>query len=118
MDERDGEAVHRFSIEGGGLTARSWLGRDASRICGSPAIDAPLVLGFDRFDDYPAHSAYFGAVVGRYANRIRGGRFTIAGQRYQLDTQFSRQAHAAWRLARVSASGYGTLRCMAPILSR
>ncbi len=43
--------------------------------------DAPLVLGFDRFEDYPAHSPYFGAIAGRYANRIAGGRFTIAGQR-------------------------------------
>ena len=71
--------------------------------------DAPLVLGFDSFADYPGHSPYFGAIAGRYANRIRGGRFTIAGKRYQTDTQFPRQAHAAWRLARVSASGSGTV---------
>ena len=45
----------------------------------------PLVLGFPTFDPYPVHSPYFGALVGRYANRIGGGRFTLAGQTYLLD---------------------------------
>lgn len=34
-----------------------------------------VVLGFDEFDHYPKHSPYFGAVVGRVANRIGGARF-------------------------------------------
>ena len=46
------------------------------------------MLGFEHFDDYPAHSPYMGAIAGRYANRIGGGRFTIAGQRYQSDRNF------------------------------
>jgi aldose 1-epimerase len=45
----------------------------------------PLTLGFDRFEPYPEHSPYFGAVVGRYANRISGGSFSLAGQTYKLD---------------------------------
>ena len=44
-----------------------------------------LVLGFRTFDPYPAHSPYFGALVGRYANRIGGGRFTLGGQTHLLD---------------------------------
>ncbi len=44
-----------------------------------------LVLGFPTFDPYPVHSPYFGALVGRYANRIGGGRFTLAGQTHVLD---------------------------------
>ena len=39
----------------------------------------PLVLGFDDLDGYLHHSPYFGAVVGRFANRIGHGRFTIDG---------------------------------------
>lgn len=43
-----------------------------------------VVLGFDSLPDYPKLSPYFGAVVGRYANRIANGRFTIDGTTYQL----------------------------------
>ncbi|MDZ5700029.1 aldose epimerase family protein [Chelativorans sp. M5D2P16] len=43
-----------------------------------------VVLGFDRFEDYPAHSPYFGAVAGRVANRIGGSRFTLDGREYRL----------------------------------
>ncbi len=43
-----------------------------------------VVLGFDNLDDYVAKSPYFGAIVGRYANRIAQGRFTLEGTAYQL----------------------------------
>lgn len=45
----------------------------------------PLTLGFETFDPYPTHSPYFGAVVGRYANRIANGQYTYGGQTFQLD---------------------------------
>ncbi|MGL4238373.1 aldose epimerase family protein [Tabrizicola sp.] len=44
-----------------------------------------VVLGFRDFADYPANSPYFGAVVGRYANRIANGRYVYNGQTHQLD---------------------------------
>jgi aldose 1-epimerase len=43
-----------------------------------------VVLGFDDFEDYHQGSDYFGATIGRYANRIAGGRFSVAGRVYQL----------------------------------
>ena len=44
-----------------------------------------IVLGFDRLDAYRADGVpYFGATVGRYANRIAKGRFTLDGNTYQL----------------------------------
>ncbi len=43
-----------------------------------------VVLGFEKFDDYPAHSSNFGATAGRYANRIAKGRFTLDGKTYEL----------------------------------
>jgi aldose 1-epimerase len=45
---------------------------------------ADIVLGFDSLGGYLAGSPYFGAVVGRYANRIAGGRFTLDGVTYRL----------------------------------
>ena len=43
-----------------------------------------VVLGFDRIDGYLEKHPYFGAICGRYANRIAGGRFTLNGVEYTL----------------------------------
>ena len=43
-----------------------------------------IVLGFDSVAGYLSGSPYFGAVVGRYANRIAGGHFTLDGVTYTL----------------------------------
>jgi aldose 1-epimerase len=47
---------------------------------------ADVVLGFDTIDGYLGTHPYFGAVVGRYGNRIAKGRFTLDGKTYQLAT--------------------------------
>jgi aldose 1-epimerase len=44
-----------------------------------------VVLGFESFDPYPAHSPYFGAIAGRYANRIARGAFRLDGRKVQVD---------------------------------
>ncbi|MCU7554707.1 galactose mutarotase [Alteromonas sp. ASW11-19] len=43
------------------------------------------VNGFATLDEYLADSSYQGALVGRYANRIGEGHFTLDGQTYQVD---------------------------------
>ena len=43
-----------------------------------------IVLGFDSLAGYVKSSPYFGAVVGRYANRIAKGRFALDGHTYTL----------------------------------
>jgi aldose 1-epimerase len=43
-----------------------------------------VVLGFDTFDPYPTKSRHFGALIGRYANRIGKARFTLHGTEYKL----------------------------------
>ncbi len=44
-----------------------------------------IVLGYDRIDDYlKSNELYFGAIVGRCANRIANGEFSIQGKTYKL----------------------------------
>ena len=45
---------------------------------------ADVVLGFDDLESYRKQSPYFGATVGRVANRISGARFTLDGKEYAL----------------------------------
>jgi aldose 1-epimerase len=45
---------------------------------------ADIVLGFESIEEYIKGNPYFGAICGRYANRIANGKFTIDGKSYQL----------------------------------
>jgi len=45
---------------------------------------ADVVLGFDTFDAYLNNTPFFGALVGRYGNRIAKARFTLDGHEYHL----------------------------------
>ena len=45
-----------------------------------------VVLGYDTAQEYLSHPDYFGASVGRYANRIAKGKFTLDGKSYTLAT--------------------------------
>lgn len=45
----------------------------------------PLILGFERLEDHLAESPYFGALCGRCANRIAGGRFSLDGVDHALN---------------------------------
>ncbi|NMN74055.1 aldose epimerase family protein [Rhizobium sp. 57MFTsu3.2] len=82
---QSGETVFRVEIKGGGLTAKIITWGAVIQDLRLDGHDAPLLLGFDDFDSYPAHSSYFGATPGRCANRIGGGKFTLDGKNYQLD---------------------------------
>lgn len=45
---------------------------------------ADIVLGFDTLDGFVKDNPYFGAIVGRYGNRIARGKFTLVGKEYLL----------------------------------
>ncbi|WP_305098365.1 aldose epimerase family protein [Croceibacterium aestuarii] len=47
-------------------------------------VPSDIIIGYDNAADYESKPNYFGVTVGRYANRIGGGRFAIGGKTYQL----------------------------------
>ncbi|WP_230529980.1 aldose epimerase family protein [Microvirga roseola] len=69
-----------------------------------PSASGPqrVVLGLNSIEDYIAHSPYFGAIVGRYANRIGQARFTLNGETHRLNANEGRnQLHGG-------AMGFGS----------
>lgn len=49
-------------------------------------VKADVVLGYENLDKYLSGHPFFGAVAGRYANRIDGGRYQLDGEVFQLET--------------------------------
>lgn len=47
---------------------------------------ADIVLGYKTLNEYIKDTPYFGAIVGRYGNRIAGGKFSLSGKTYTLAT--------------------------------
>ena len=50
----------------------------------SKGQDTDIVLGFNTLDQYIDEHPYFGAIIGRYGNRIANGKFSLNGIDYQL----------------------------------
>jgi aldose 1-epimerase len=86
----DGAAVDVFTLKnarGIELRAMSYGGIITSlRVPDRKGQFDDIVLGFDRFDDYLKNDPFFGAIIGRYGNRIAKGQFTLDGQTYKLAT--------------------------------
>lgn len=84
----DGKHVELFTLENkNGLEARitSYGGIIVSlKTPDKNGALGDVVLGFDNLADYETRSPYFGAITGRYANRIAKGKFTLDGREYQL----------------------------------
>jgi len=56
-------------------------------------VSHPLVLGFERMEDYLQRSPFFGAVVGRCGNRIAGGHFEIDGEAFDVTLNEAGRTH-------------------------
>jgi aldose 1-epimerase len=90
----DGNAVQRFTLANGhGVKVRILNYGGIIQSLEAPdrnGDSANVVLGFATLDQYVAHNSplgsgpYFGALVGRYANRIAKGTFTLNGANYQV----------------------------------
>ena len=85
---RDGRAVMRYRLNGaggmkmdvlsyGGIVQRLYVPDRAGRL-------DDITTGFLDLSGYEELQPYFGALVGRYANRISNGRFTLEGKKYRL----------------------------------
>lgn len=82
----DGNAVELFTIIGEiEVKVSNYGGTIVSiRAPDSGGEMGDVVLGFDSLEGYLSNKTYQGATVGRYANRIKGGRFTLDGVEYKL----------------------------------
>jgi len=84
----DGTPVHRWTLERAGVRVRVLSYGGIVQSVEVPDRDGhvvDVVLGFADLDGYLAHpEPYLGALVGRYANRIAGGRFPLDGVIYSL----------------------------------
>ena len=86
----DGKAVDVYTLKNADLEVR--VTTYGARVVSLMTKDrdgkvGDVVLGYKSVDGYVAEKAaktYFGAIVGRYGNRIRGGKFTIDGHEYQI----------------------------------
>jgi aldose 1-epimerase len=86
----DGSPVERFTLKNAAgieLRAISYGGIITSlRVPDRNGRVDDIVLGFDRLDGYLKDPPFFGAIIGRYGNRIAKGQFTLDGKTYKLAT--------------------------------
>jgi len=91
----DGQAVEAYTItSAGGLQVSAITYGGIVTSLEAPDAEGRLedvVLGFDELEGYLSEAyresgPYFGAIIGRYGNRIAEGRFTLDGTSYQLAT--------------------------------
>ena len=68
----------RLEVTDLGATVRSIVMPDRNGVMGD------VVLGYDTPQEYLDNDGYFGAAVGRYANRIAGAEFSLGGNTYKL----------------------------------
>jgi aldose 1-epimerase len=74
----------KISNYGGKVT--SWITPDKS------GKKSNIVLGFNHPNSYTKDVPYFGALIGRYGNRIAAGKFTVDGKEYTLATNNGKNA--------------------------
>jgi aldose 1-epimerase len=86
----DGKPVERFTLtnaNGIELKAIGYGGIITSlRVPDRTGKIDDIVLGFDKLDGYLKDHPFFGALIGRYGNRIGKGQFTLDGKTYKLAT--------------------------------
>ena len=85
----NGESVELLTLRCGRLSCELLTYGGALRSLTVPDRDGrpvDVLLGLERLEDYLLQDKFLGVLVGRYANRIAKGRFTLNGQEYRLQT--------------------------------
>jgi aldose 1-epimerase len=87
----DGTPVDIYTLKSGAIEARviTYGGiLQSLKVPDKSGKAADIVLGFDSIDGYAAgpkpNPPFFGAIIGRYGNRIAGGQFTLDGKTYDI----------------------------------
>lgn len=84
---RSGEPVERWILSNGSMEAAVLTYGATLQQLSVPdrhGVVRDVVLGYDTLKEYEDNTCYFGATVGRCANRIGGGQFLLNGQRFTL----------------------------------
>ena len=83
---KNGEEVRELTLNNGVLTAKVITFGGVLRVLTVPGKSGPVdvVLGYDSLAEYEDNGGFFGALIGRYANRIAKGKFTLNGKKYTL----------------------------------
>jgi len=84
----DGSKVEKYTFKNGNrmeVSILSYGGIIQSIVVPDQSGElADVALGFDKLEDYLKPNPFFGAIIGRYGNRIAQGRFTLNGRPYQI----------------------------------
>lgn len=80
--EYQNHEILRYTLSSGGLKVK--ILNFGAIIQSLVFKNTDLVLGFDNFEGYIIDKSHQGAAIGRYANRINKGRFTLNRKEYQL----------------------------------
>lgn len=93
----NGEVADLFQLENSRGTqlllssyGARWIGLQTADRQG---ILADVIVGHEALSDFESADAYFGCTVGRYANRIANGQFSIDGKTYHLAKNLNRKTH-------------------------
>jgi aldose 1-epimerase len=117
-----GESISLFTLRNGnGLEASitNYGGRLVTlQVPDRAGRSEDIVLGFDSLEGYLGHNPYFGALVGRFANRIANGKFELDGAAYTLLQNNGTNAlhggargfdKVAWKAAAIDSNGNSAL---------
>lgn len=112
---KSGETVREITLQNGAISCQILTFGATLRTLNVPSRTGEtvdIVLGYDSLHEYERHGGYLGASIGRYANRIAQGRFTLNNQTFTLAKNDGENhlhggmvgfSHRVWEIAQCTA---------------